>query len=101
MKNLILVGVLSFLVGLAVRPTISMLSGGYDRSPPKANVSAKEVGRNPAVAARDELLAKSGTDLRNPLRWRPSRWNPATRLADLRALLDQLTDFGRAAGQPK
>jgi mono/diheme cytochrome c family protein len=54
-KRLLFVGLLGFLVGLAIRPAIAMLSGGSDGSRPTSK-----------LAARDELITGPATD-RNPL----------------------------------
>jgi mono/diheme cytochrome c family protein len=66
-KRLVLVGLLGFLLGLAVRPAIAMLGGGSGAPLTVTNVKSKNRERNPALAAKDELLAGSSTDLHNPL----------------------------------
>jgi mono/diheme cytochrome c family protein len=65
-KRLVFVGLLGFLVGLAVRPAITMLGGSVAPSP-LTNTRSRDVDSNPAAMARDKLLAGSATDLRNPL----------------------------------
>jgi mono/diheme cytochrome c family protein len=67
MKKLLLVDLVGFLIGLAVRPTISILTGGSAASSPTAGVKSREVARDPAVEARDALLAGTVTDIHNPL----------------------------------
>jgi mono/diheme cytochrome c family protein len=66
--RLVFMGLLGFLIGLAARPAIAVLGGGSGASTPAAKGGkSKQVERNPAAADRQEMLAGSSTDLRNPL----------------------------------
>src|SRR5262245_12511009 len=65
--RLVFVGLLGFLIGLAVRPAIAVLGRGPGAPPQPVSVKSKEIEQDPAALARQELLAPSSTDLRNPI----------------------------------